>query len=100
MVRSLSDLFISRFKRTCVSDLIYIGGVSRGIDSQAAALFMLNRYGSARVVLVNSSCVPGMEINWIDDVVAWAKADRGGRQNNLFRILPPPSCESRSGLCE
>ncbi len=45
-------------------------------------------------------CVPGMAINWIDDVVAWAKTDRGGRQNNLFRILPPPSCESRFGLCE
>ena len=45
-------------------------------------------------------CVPGMAINWIDDVVAWAKTDRGGRQNNLFRILPPPACESRFGLCE
>jgi hypothetical protein len=31
-----------------VSELIYIGGVSGGIDSQAAARFMLNRYGSAR----------------------------------------------------
>ena len=37
-------------------------------------------------------CVPGMAINWIDDVVAWAKTDHGGRQNNLFRILPPPAC--------
>jgi 3'-phosphoadenosine 5'-phosphosulfate sulfotransferase (PAPS reductase)/FAD synthetase len=45
-------------------------------------------------------CLPGMAINWIDDVVAWAKTDRGGRQNNLFRILPPPACESRYGLCE
>jgi 3'-phosphoadenosine 5'-phosphosulfate sulfotransferase (PAPS reductase)/FAD synthetase len=45
-------------------------------------------------------CVPGMAINWIDDVVAWAKTDRGGRQNNLFRVLPPPACESRYGLCE
>jgi 3'-phosphoadenosine 5'-phosphosulfate sulfotransferase (PAPS reductase)/FAD synthetase len=45
-------------------------------------------------------CVPGMVLNWIDDVVAWAKTDRGGRQNNLFRILPPPACESRYGLCE
>jgi hypothetical protein len=45
-------------------------------------------------------CVPGMAINWIDDVVAWAKTDYGGRQNNMFRILPPPACESRYGLCE
>ncbi len=34
-------------------------------------------------------CVPGKQINWIDEVVAWAKTDRGGRQNNMFRILPP-----------
>jgi hypothetical protein len=33
-------------------------------------------------------CVPGMTINWIDDVIAWSKTNRGGRQNNLFRILP------------
>jgi hypothetical protein len=45
-------------------------------------------------------CVPGMAINWIDDVVAWARTDRGGRQSNMFRILPPPACESRYGLCE
>ncbi len=37
-----------------MSELIYIGGFSGGIDSQAAARFMLNRYGSARVALVNS----------------------------------------------
>ena len=24
----------------------------------------------------------------IDDVIAWSKTNRGGRQNNLFRILP------------
>jgi len=45
-------------------------------------------------------CVPGMAINWIDDVVAWAKTDRGGRQSNFFRILPPSACESKYGLCE
>jgi len=37
-----------------VSELIYIGGFSGGIDSQAAARFMPNRYGAARVVLVDS----------------------------------------------
>jgi hypothetical protein len=43
-------------------------------------------------------CVPGMVINWIDDVVAWAKTDFGGRQNNLFRILLtlPSECVSLS----
>ena len=37
-----------------MSELLYIGGFSGGIDSQAAARFMLNRYGAACVVLVNS----------------------------------------------
>ena len=54
-----------------MSDLVYIGGFSGGPASI-----------------------------WIDDVVAWKKTDYGGRQNNLFRIPPPPACESRYGLCE
>ena len=37
-----------------MSELVYIGGFSGGIDSQAAARFMLNRYGAACVVLVNA----------------------------------------------
>lgn len=46
-------------------------------------------------------CVPGMAINWIDEVVEWAKTDRGGRQPNMFRVLnEPASCESKFGLCE
>lgn len=45
--------------------------------------------------------VPGMTMNFIDDVVAWSKTDRGGRQQNMFKILNErPSCESRYGLCE
>lgn len=47
------------------------------------------------------SVVPGMAINWIDDVVAWSKTDHGGRQPNMFRVLnEPASCESKFGLCE
>lgn len=38
-----------------MSEQIYIGGFSGGIDSQAAARYMLNRYGHQRVVLVNTS---------------------------------------------
>jgi 3'-phosphoadenosine 5'-phosphosulfate sulfotransferase (PAPS reductase)/FAD synthetase len=42
--------------------------------------------------------VPGMKINFIDDVLAWARTSHGGRQ---FRILPERSaCESQYGLCE
>jgi 3'-phosphoadenosine 5'-phosphosulfate sulfotransferase (PAPS reductase)/FAD synthetase len=42
--------------------------------------------------------VPGMALNFIDDVLAWAKTSHGGRQ---FRILPErENCESKYGLCE
>lgn len=46
-------------------------------------------------------CVPGMEINFVRDVVAWAQTDRGGKQPNMFRVLDDrPACESAYGLCE
>lgn len=42
--------------------------------------------------------VPGMKMNFVDDVIAWAKTSRGGRQ---FKILPEREpCESKYGLCE
>ena len=45
--------------------------------------------------------VPGMEINWIDDVVRWAQTARGGRQADLLRVFNErPNCESKFGLCE
>lgn len=45
--------------------------------------------------------VPGMKMNWVDDMVEWAKTDHGGRQPNIFRVLnEPASCESKFGLCE
>lgn len=44
--------------------------------------------------------VPGMTMNCIDDVVAWAKTSRGGRQQ-MFPILHErDTCESKYGLCE
>lgn len=43
-------------------------------------------------------CVPGMVMNFVDDVIAWAKTSHGGRQ---FRILPErEACESKYGVCE
>lgn len=45
-------------------------------------------------------CVPGMDINWIDDVVVWSYTDRGGRQFNILNELERPACESKFGLCE
>jgi len=46
-------------------------------------------------------CVPGMYINWIDDVVSWAQTSHGGRQQNLLRVFNDrPACESKYGLCE
>lgn len=44
--------------------------------------------------------VPGLEINFVDEVVAWSKTSRGGRQP-IFPILQErESCESKFGLCE
>ena len=45
-------------------------------------------------------CVPGKELNWIDDVVEWSKTVRGGRQKSLQILYSPPVCESQYGLCE
>ena len=45
-------------------------------------------------------CVPGLEINWIDQVVEWAKTTRGGKQQGLHVLQPVESCSSKYGLCE
>lgn len=47
-----------------------------------------------------SPMVPGLEINWIDDVVRWAKTTRGGKQFSLLVLQERPACESEYGLCE
>lgn len=44
--------------------------------------------------------VPGMEINWIDDVVRWSKTVHGGKQFSLLVLEERPACESQYGLCE
>ena len=44
--------------------------------------------------------VPGLEINWIGQVVEWAMCERGGRQYSLDVMIPQPSCQSIYGLCE
>jgi 3'-phosphoadenosine 5'-phosphosulfate sulfotransferase (PAPS reductase)/FAD synthetase len=44
--------------------------------------------------------VPGLEINWIDQVVDWAKTLHGGKQYGLLKMIPRPACESEYGLCE
>lgn len=45
-------------------------------------------------------CVPGMEVNWVDDVVAWSKTTHGGKQISLLATIERPMCESDYGLCE
>jgi len=48
-------------------------------------------------------CVPGMEINWIDDVVKWSKTAHGGKQPMLPLIeveADAGMCSSKYGLCE
>jgi 3'-phosphoadenosine 5'-phosphosulfate sulfotransferase (PAPS reductase)/FAD synthetase len=44
--------------------------------------------------------VPGMAINWVDDMVAWAHTSRGGRQFDAIKLHQErPACESKYGLC-
>jgi 3'-phosphoadenosine 5'-phosphosulfate sulfotransferase (PAPS reductase)/FAD synthetase len=46
-------------------------------------------------------CVPGKEINWIEEVVAWSRTARGGNQILLPMLENDiPVCSSRYGLCE
>lgn len=48
-------------------------------------------------------CVPGKAINWIDEVVSWAKTARGGSQFDLPMVeaeAAQGTCSSRYGLCE
>ena len=48
-------------------------------------------------------CVPGMRINFVDDVVTWSRTSRGGRQQ-LLRFVESEAdlgtCASKYGLCE
>lgn len=47
--------------------------------------------------------VPGMKINWVDDVVRWSKTERGGKQFSLPIVEAEADrgeCSSRYGLCE
>lgn len=44
--------------------------------------------------------VPGMEINFVDDVVTWSKTMHGGKQLGLHVMYERPACESKYGLCE
>jgi 3'-phosphoadenosine 5'-phosphosulfate sulfotransferase (PAPS reductase)/FAD synthetase len=40
------------------------------------------------------------QLNWIDDVVAWAQTHHGGKEISLLSLMGRPACESRYGLCE
>jgi 3'-phosphoadenosine 5'-phosphosulfate sulfotransferase (PAPS reductase)/FAD synthetase len=42
----------------------------------------------------------GSDYARIGEVVAWAKTARGGRQFDLIRAIPSPTCSSVYGLCE
>lgn len=43
---------------------------------------------------------PFKKIASIDDVVSWSKTGFGGRQFDLLKTLPVPTCSSVYGLCE
>lgn len=62
-------------------------GKIRGIEQRTGTTFF-------------APTVPGMEINWVDDVVAWAHTSRGGRQVDALKLHQErPACESKYGLC-
>lgn len=44
--------------------------------------------------------VPGKHINSVDEVVAWAMCDTGGKQRLFPVLIERQSCESKYGLCE
>ena len=44
--------------------------------------------------------VPGMKINWIDDVVRWSTTAWGGKRIDELAIIQPAACDSKYGLCE
>ena len=47
-------------------------------------------------------CVPGKEINWVDEVMEWSKTTRGGSVTQLRMLDDEPVlvCSSKYGLCE
>jgi len=48
-------------------------------------------------------CVPGLKINWVDEVVEWSRTAHGGKQKLLmFEEVDAANhaCVSRYGLCE
>jgi 3'-phosphoadenosine 5'-phosphosulfate sulfotransferase (PAPS reductase)/FAD synthetase len=45
-------------------------------------------------------CVPGLEMNFVDQVVDWSKTSRGGKQYSLLVLQEPAACDSDYGLCE
>jgi 3'-phosphoadenosine 5'-phosphosulfate sulfotransferase (PAPS reductase)/FAD synthetase len=45
-------------------------------------------------------CVPGLDMNFVDQVVDWAKTTRGGKQYSLLVLQEPAACDSDYGLCE
>lgn len=47
--------------------------------------------------------VPELRINWVDEVVAWSRTERGGKQLSLPFVeidAEKKSCTSKYGLCE
>lgn len=50
-----------------------------------------------------ASTVPGKEINWVDEVVAWSRTERGGKALSLPFVeldARAGTCSSKYGLCE
>jgi hypothetical protein len=100
----------------------HIVGFSGGVDSQACARWVLNRYPKEDDILNWSLRRPEMidkirrfetrtgytffvpvrrdgVLNRIDEVLAWARTERGGKKELPPIMFERQACESKYGLC-
>jgi 3'-phosphoadenosine 5'-phosphosulfate sulfotransferase (PAPS reductase)/FAD synthetase len=99
----INPLYSLGFNRVGCSPCINSGkdDILRWFQRFPEQLDKVRAYEAATGVTFFAPCVPGMAMNFIDDVIEWAKTDRGGYQFNLIRGQEePPTCESKYGMCE
>lgn len=99
----INDLYTLGFNRVGCAPCINSGkdDLMAWLQRRPEIIEKIRRYEERVQRTYFAPMVPGMAINWIDDVVLWAQTSRGGRQQNMLRVLNDrPACESKYGLCE
>src|SRR5690606_32219315 len=81
-----------------IEGLQVIASVSGGKDSTALMLALREAEIPFRAVLATFFLTRGIGVQTIDDVVAWSRTARGGRQIELLPV-PTGGCV-RWGLCD